>query len=158
MRLLIVALHLTKFYDNSLWEMYSQSQMLYRCISWYQPAHSKHAVVRKVWSSGGNSHLYRLPMSLRDFYESLFLTVVLLLCFRGCTLKQDSLEDDTVRSRHRGQTVAVWYAVEWTAVAADVHRCCRVVDNLLQAVNRTHAECWHISTLGCRSLNIFNDL
>jgi len=42
MRLLIVPLHLTKFYDNSVWEMYSQRQMLYRCISWYQPAHSKH--------------------------------------------------------------------------------------------------------------------
>ena len=42
MRLLIVPLHLTKFYDNSVWEMYSQRQMLYRCIS-YQPARSKHA-------------------------------------------------------------------------------------------------------------------
>jgi len=54
-------------------------------------------------------------MSLRDLYESFFLTAVLLLCFRSCTLKQVSLEDDTVRCRDRGETVAVWYAVEWTA-------------------------------------------
>jgi len=81
-------------------------------------------------------------MSLRDLYESFFLTAVLLLCFRSCTLKQDSLEDDTVRSRDRGQTVAVSACVICCGVdrsaAADAHGCCRVVDNLLP-VNRTQS-------------------